>query len=654
MDRLDYYFRQKVTEAELDLGFDNAEVADRAMISDNGLIGIMSGLGVSQASPTPNVSVDVGTGVGYDQAGQRLFSNAVENVDVSVDSSSVSTDVATPGNSKIVSVFAEFVRNLSDPRIDGNSQTVFFQRDEDLTFFVKQGAESAGSPTPPGLESGRILLADITRTYGQTQILTGDIDLTSRREDAFVITGSAAGTLREGTAEAMDQAVLDEIESHVASGTGHAAASITYAGSGNWANGSPLSATDVEAAIDEIVSDLASKTAPASEGGIGLVGIEAMTATYAHVSITQGTAGAAIQELLDQLDLLWENLVDNTTPDGAAFVGAQARGNFFGSSVASFLDQLIRTVTADDGAYRIGTGNGAAGNLTAATVRQQLDELELWTSTVFDDVTPLKQTIYVDGRAGNGIENGSRLNPFTTFAQAMSYISTESLAEVEIIVGPSDYAGFTIPSGVDVTIRGAACSLYGNILNTTIGTAVTWNVSGGETLRLVELSLTAGMDVSGSIGASDTYLQCQNCTIDDTSGDAVNLSSLTGDTAKFRVRFVGDGAGVSGAMHHYLDGVGGSTDADLVELQMVDALLSKSCSSLDRFYFRDCYLSANLLTVDNQSSLNSKMFGCITTSLSLTFAAATIVEMDGVSNFYLKASGSHTNLVKSIKVDLTP
>ena len=42
-DRLDYYFRQRVTEAELDLGFELLEKADRNLAADIGVYGIVSG-----------------------------------------------------------------------------------------------------------------------------------------------------------------------------------------------------------------------------------------------------------------------------------------------------------------------------------------------------------------------------------------------------------------------------------------------------------------------------------------------------------------------------------------------------------------------------------------------------------------------------------
>jgi len=42
-DRTDFHFRQKVTEAELDLAFELLEKADRNLAADLGIYGIISG-----------------------------------------------------------------------------------------------------------------------------------------------------------------------------------------------------------------------------------------------------------------------------------------------------------------------------------------------------------------------------------------------------------------------------------------------------------------------------------------------------------------------------------------------------------------------------------------------------------------------------------
>lgn len=217
-DRLDYFFRQKVTEAELDLGFADLEQADFDLTVDHGLIGIMENMGVSEKSGTPDLTVDIqGPGTAYSKQGERINFSSTQNQDMSIDDGAVSTAVAAPGNARIVSIYATFDRLLSDSRLDGNSLTVFFQRDESFDFSVVAGAEAvAGLEVPPALDPNKILLGDITLIFGQTQIFNADIDVAeTRRESAFVITDGAT-TLRSGTAEEAIQAVattfnLDDI-----------------------------------------------------------------------------------------------------------------------------------------------------------------------------------------------------------------------------------------------------------------------------------------------------------------------------------------------------------------------------------------------------------------------------------------------------------
>lgn len=208
MDRKDYYFAQPVTEADLDGAFDGAERADRAVVRDAGLVGIQSGGTVTQ-NATPSLSVLVAALFGYDADGQRVATAAQQAVSLVTDTNGVSTSVASSGKAKVVSLFVQFDRVLSDPRNDGNSQSVYFDRKEGSRFIIRQGAEAnVGLQTAPALEADKILLADVLRTFGQTTILDADIDIT-RRQDMF--TGlDGRVQLRVGTIKA----ALEELRQH--------------------------------------------------------------------------------------------------------------------------------------------------------------------------------------------------------------------------------------------------------------------------------------------------------------------------------------------------------------------------------------------------------------------------------------------------------
>lgn len=187
MNRKDYYFRQKVTDTELDSGFDYCEQADHAQHTDQELSGICFGFGCAQHTPVPDISVDVdGPGAGYDQLGQRIFFAALQNADVSQDYGGSSTAVAGAGNEKWVSLWIKFKRNPSDPRIDGYGSTVYFENYESWEFYVTQGAEAPapGGASRPGMEADKLLLCDVYRYFGQTQVLNADLFF-DRRSDVF-------------------------------------------------------------------------------------------------------------------------------------------------------------------------------------------------------------------------------------------------------------------------------------------------------------------------------------------------------------------------------------------------------------------------------------------------------------------------------------
>lgn len=288
-DRRDYYFRQVVQEGELDQGFADLENADRNWTLDVGLFGIFYGMGVAQAG-SPNLTVVVGgPGAAYDQLGQRCLVATNQTVDVSKDSSNVSTAVSTNGKEKKVSVFVQFSRALSDPRVDGNAATVYFQRSESFQFVVAQGAEAnVGFSTPPALMSNAVLLADITLIFNQTQVVNGDIS-TSRRQDCFVYSGSPRSIRRGRVGDALSD--LLSYYNTLVGGTGDtiAATRINYAGGGSWADASTNPAATVEAQLDKIITDLGGASGYAKVGNAG--GLNATNAwsganTFSDVTAT--------------------------------------------------------------------------------------------------------------------------------------------------------------------------------------------------------------------------------------------------------------------------------------------------------------------------------------------------------------------------------
>ena len=297
MKRHNYYFRQKVTEAELDQGFDYAEDADHKIVSDIGMVGINYGFGVAEHSPTLNLTVDVdGPGCAYDATGQRISFAALQNCDVSQDSGGSPTAVVTPGNTKWVSVFIKFKRVDSDPRTDGYGGTVYFTRDESWEFVVRQGAEGNPTPAPPSLESDAILLADILMYHGMTQVVDADIYET-RRQAAVVVemTGTYATRLLAGKVSEAASLLGGMLDAHF-SGTGyrHIAAGMDYAGGPNWLDGTTNPAATVEAQLDKIISDLATQGTGAS--GASKAGAPALAGSPDSLAV--GSVESQLAELL--------------------------------------------------------------------------------------------------------------------------------------------------------------------------------------------------------------------------------------------------------------------------------------------------------------------------------------------------------------------
>ena len=272
MHRNDAYYLQLVSEAEVDDWFDYAEQAIWNLPLDFALEGITSGLTVAEHAAPANLTIDVTTGTAYDAAGERIRIPTLQVVNCSVDHLGVSTAVVAPGNEKKLAIFAYFDRDLSDPRVDGNSNPLFYLRAESFAFKVVQGAEAAPSAPLPALEANKVLLADVTISFGTTQILNANIS-TARRQNAFKFNAGALA-VAVGEPEAADQAILTYLNTHVtAAGLKHAAGDITAAIAAMWADAAPVVGADVDAVLEEIVVELAAATGAGKIGSDGYIGV---------------------------------------------------------------------------------------------------------------------------------------------------------------------------------------------------------------------------------------------------------------------------------------------------------------------------------------------------------------------------------------------
>lgn len=332
-DRLNYYFRQKVTEAELDEGFALAEQADRDLVVDMGLVGVVSGASVTEDG-TPNLTVDVAAGTVYDKAGKRITWPTTQNVNCAVDELSTSTTVSTPGNTKILSLFVKFKRILTDPRTDGNGDTVYFSEEEGFEFIVRQGTEGV-SPTPPALDSTMILIADITRTEGVSTISDADIDMEDRREDLLVLSGTPR-SLRVMSLEQGFTDLLGYYNDHVVgSADKHTALEVTAAIAATWANADTISGTNVDAVLEEIVGELSAAAGAARIGAANWAGT-AGTNPSVYNSFTLASVKDFLNKAID--------LVDGTS-------GMRRRFRALTSSVSHAADDHTLFLNSTGGAF---------------------------------------------------------------------------------------------------------------------------------------------------------------------------------------------------------------------------------------------------------------------------------------------------------------
>ena len=182
MDRVDFFFRQLLSEAELDEAFDQAQDAinERTSSLSGGLTGIISGLNLVESDP-PSMSMYVSSGVAYDPQGRRMARTSDTGVSLATDWDGATTTVSAPGNFRWVSVFAKFEYELSDPRADGTGAVVQYHRSRHMTMLVVASGEGV-SPTRPPLRDDARLVGEVLLAFGTASVATADVDV-SRRED---------------------------------------------------------------------------------------------------------------------------------------------------------------------------------------------------------------------------------------------------------------------------------------------------------------------------------------------------------------------------------------------------------------------------------------------------------------------------------------
>lgn len=372
MNIFDWFFKQVVTQSQMDWAFGAAQDSIQTATSDIDSLGILDGLTVQQHAAIPDLSVDVvGPGVAYDPEGQRVYvGDALTVVDCSQDEFGTSTDPPTPTFERYLSVFIRFERNLTEPMLDGNNITVYTKQLESFEFFVRMGAEAAaGTAVPPPLMTDAVLLTDILVTSGFTAILNADLDAT-RREDWIRFLGASIGSHVYGTPRAAVDGILTLIDAW--------AGSLPFSFTSTWFGAAPVLGvapppTTMQTALDAIVYDIAQAGAgPSGSNYIGVTDSGAFPGGF----VTPWVA-ASLQAVLMSLGTDLDAHIGGGAPQHPASAITFTPYSWIAAVQMQLVIQEIvddlADITATSGASRI--GNDAYSWIGSTTLRLQIQEI---------------------------------------------------------------------------------------------------------------------------------------------------------------------------------------------------------------------------------------------------------------------------------------
>lgn len=210
-----------IGNTELDEIYDNAGDADALHMADIHGSGIVTGLGVTENSPTPDLTIDVAAGTGFTGQGKRVNVGSAQAVDCTTDRDSNSI-IPSAGNERYISIVGKHDRALSDPVTDPVDGTLYTTEDDSFTLEVVSGAEAAtGTATRPTIATDEVLLADIGPIDSTTTQLTTALILDSRLVDLGSSGGPASDVSYDNASSGMAaenaQDAIDELKAAHAS-----------------------------------------------------------------------------------------------------------------------------------------------------------------------------------------------------------------------------------------------------------------------------------------------------------------------------------------------------------------------------------------------------------------------------------------------------
>lgn len=471
MDKRNWYFRQVVSEDNLDEAFDRVEEHHEQALVDIGathqptdakLGGIMHGLKLT----IDGVNVGISAGVAYDSLGRKLQIDSDITVEVtSTGTSSVGVggplDGGVPtapgvGFFRYLSLFIEFQQILSDPAKDGTDTTVYTAILDSFQIVGTQGVPGNPSGTLAPLGTTRVLLGDVVidenslpvsiydlrrqsyihavddETTATTRDLHDDfpvrgldVDDGGAREAIITLLGFYNDHVRRD-GDATDKHSADEVDMPLIPGGEH-----------------PLNSGDLTGQIGEIIDYLNSMYDTEIFADAKVSGAS---------NLASGRVSDQLQELLDYIETAANTVAALTDSDIASAAIADGSVSLPGTSTRDQLLAIAAYLSTD--AYVSGIVS-----LTAGTAESNIQELADAIDTLNTDVgnaiaaVDLADVVAVDGDAGGlDITNVGALT-----VDSLSFLDTITHNQVAYgTVSPLDITGVSV-----VEFTGTGLNLFG-------------------------------------------------------------------------------------------------------------------------------------------------------------------------------------------------
>jgi len=428
-DRYNTFYKQLISESELDGLCSTLEQADRDAVRDLVLSGgslyggVCTALGADIAFAGLDLTqgVEVEPGVAYDNLGRRiqhdvtLTPTSTLNVThagytaigaVGTLPQADGADLQPIANcERWISIYIVFDRLLSDQRTDGTGTPVYYSEAESFKFYIQAGVlyTLGAAPVTPAhaLMSGMVLLGEF-KLVNNAGVLTVALANYERRQD-WIRQTTSQYSLVAGTAQGALQWFLSTLTNHVTGSGGRHSATAVDVGDApvtdNWRDtgggGGPTTNAGgtVKSRLDKLVTDLVAQTA--NRSGAHKIGA-AGTGAGALV-LPAGNIGDQIRDIVTTFNAFaaagTATTADQVAYDGSstAFADATvlaARG--LGLGVDAVFDDFVGLLGgsaagaglsgADKiGARYIGGSPGTDGtlDLAAGTLSAQLAAIQL-------------------------------------------------------------------------------------------------------------------------------------------------------------------------------------------------------------------------------------------------------------------------------------